>query len=293
LLDAETLRALERLTLASLDAVVTGVAGQRARAMLGSGHEFEDYRHYAPGDDLRRLDWHAYLRLGELLVRVGPEEGYVELDLLIDTSRSMGADPSGPSKLRYAKQVAAALGAIALLRADAVRAWALSDGGAAPDARFDTPEQLGLLEHALSRLDAGRVTDLPASVRSYRSAGATADLAVLISDALISAPSLAQALGELSTGAGATAFVHVLDRSDAAPAQRGPLVLRDRETGRRFELSLTPAVAAAYERRFERFRSAVREACERAGVRYIAAPTDEPVLELLSGSARLAGLVGV
>jgi uncharacterized protein (DUF58 family) len=297
LLDAATLRAIERLTLESLDAVIAGVAGPRASEMRGFGLEFADYRAYAPGDDLRQLDWHAYMRLRELLVKVGPLEGHLEVDLLIDVSRSMDSVLAGsvgarPSKLVHAQRVAAALGAVALLRADAVRTWGLSDGHAEPGARLGAPKMLALLERELSRLEPGRVTELAASLRSYRNAGAQADLSVMISDALVTASSLAEALRELGSGARASALVHVVDRGEAAPVPSGTVVLRDRETGRRLELSITRSMAAEYERRFERFCRAVEEACADAGVGYVRAPTDLAVLDLLSTSARSAGLVG-
>jgi len=291
LLDADTVRALERLSLVSLDAVVAGFAGQRAGRAGGTGLEFADYRPYAVGDDLRRIDWNVFVRLRELLVKLGPEEGHIEIDLLIDSSGSMGVGPQ--SKLRYARRVAAALGAVGLLRADAVRAWALSDGEAEPGARLDGRPMLALLEREIDRLGTGRATDLPASLHSYRGTGAAADLAVLLSDALVRPASLAQALDELASAAPSTALVHVIDGADAARPPGGAVVLRDRETGRRLELALTPSVSAAYEERFERFRSAVEGACADAGVRYVPAPTDASVLDLLSESARLAGLVRV
>lgn len=293
LLDADTVRALERLSLVSLDAVLAGVGGQRAADLRGSGLEFADYRHYTPSDDLRRLDWHVYLRLRELVVKVAPEEGHMEVDLLIDTSRSMDspAAPPRPSKLRYAQRVAAALGAIALLRYDTVRTWALADGAAEAGARLDAPNTLSLLERELGRLGTGRATDLPASLRSYRGAGASGDMRLMITDALVPTASLAEALGELGSGARAGALLHVVDRAESAPVACGLVVLRDRETGRRLELSLTQSVAAAYERRFEQFCHTVKDACGEAGVRYVRAPTDVAVLDLLSTSARLAGLV--
>jgi len=296
LLDAATIRALERLTLVSLDAVIAGVAGAPMSEMRGFGLEFADYRAYTPGDDLRRLDWQVYMRLREARVKVGPNEGHLELDLLLDTSRSMDSLPTGlanarPSKLRHAQRVAAALGAVALLRADAVRTWALIDGEAEPGARLHAPRMLARLEQALSWLEPGRRTELAASLRSYRNTGADADLAVMISDALIPGDSLLEALHELGSAARTSALVHVVEPAEAAPVARGDVVLRDRETGRRLELSLTEPVAAAYARRFERFRRQVEEACAGAGVRYLLAPTDISVLDLLSGTARLAGVI--
>lgn len=296
LLDATTVRALERLTLVSLNAVIAGVAGAPTGEMRGFGLEFGDYRAYTPGDDLRRLDWHVYLRLREARVKVGPHEGHLELDLLLDTSRSMDSLPAGLgnprlTKFQHAQRVAVALGAVALLRADAVRTWALHDGDAEPGARLHAPRMLARLEGELSRLEPAHRTELPTSLRSYRNAGADADLAVLISDALVPAASLAEAVHELGSSARASALVHVVEPAEAAALPRGTVVLRDRETGRRLKLSLTESVAAAYARRFERFCRTVEEACADAGVRYLLAPTDVAVLDLLSSTARLAGLV--
>jgi uncharacterized protein (DUF58 family) len=289
LLDGATVRVLEKLSLVSLDAIVAGVTGQRAGPTRGAGLEFVDYRPYAPGDDLRRIDWNVYRRLRELLVKVAPAEGHIEIDLLIDASRSM--DFGASNKLHHARQIAAALGTVGLLRADTVRAWVLSDGRAEPGGRLDAPGMLLLLDDELQRLPAGRGTDLPASLRSYRRLEALADLAILISDAMVPLDSLADALDELASAAHATGFVHVIDRAEVAPPALGPVELRDRETGQRLELTLTGAISTRYRERFERFCRAVEDACQAARVTYLRAPTDVPVLDLLSESARIAGLV--
>jgi uncharacterized protein (DUF58 family) len=240
---------------------------------------------------MRRIDWNVYVRLRELLVKVGPAEGNIDVGLLIDSSASM--DTGRPTKLRHALRVAAALGAIALLRGDAVRAWTLADGEAEAGAPLDGRPMLALLERELDGLRTGRATDLPASLRAYRRSGASADLAVLLSDGLVPTASLERAVDELASAAPSAALVHVIDGADAAPPPRGAVVLRDRETGRRLELVLNASVSSAYGERFERFRDAVERLCADGGVRYVRAPTDVSVLDLLSESARTAGLVRV
>jgi uncharacterized protein (DUF58 family) len=289
LLDGETVRVLKRLSLVSLDAIVAGVTGQRAGPAGGVGLEFADYRPYAPGDDMRWIDWNVYQRLREVLVKVAPAEGHIEIDLLIDSSRSM--DFGAPNKLGHARRIAAALGTVGLLRSDTVRAWSLSDGGAEAGGRVDAPGMLLILADEVQRLPAGRGTDLAASLRAYRRGAQPTDLTILISDAMVAPDQLAQSLAELSSAARATGFVHVIDNDEAAPRQRGPVELRDQETGQRVELTLTATVYARYQERFERFCRAVREACEAARVTYVRAPTDVSVLDLLSESARVAGLV--
>lgn len=289
LLDSDTVRALERLSLVSLDAIVAGFAGQRAGLAGAAGLEFADYRPYAPGDDLRRIDWNVYARLHEVLVKVAPEEGHIAVDVLIDASGSM--DYGRPNKLRHARSLAAALGTVALLRSDSVRAWVLSDGEAQAGGLLDAPRMLLPLAAEVERLPAGRGTDLPASVRAYRRVGPVSDLAILIGDAIMAPEELAEALQELGSAARSVAFVHVIDASEAAPPRRGALELRDRETGQRLSLTLTDSVSTAYREHFERFCRAVVEACRAAQVRYVRAPTDVSSLDVLADAARSAGLV--
>lgn len=291
LLDGHTVRALERLSLVYLDAIIAGVAGQRAGPTGGTGLEFADYRPYRPGDDLRRIDWNIYERLHELLVKVAPEEGHISLDVLIDSSRSM--DWGRPNKLRYARRLAAALGTVALLRADTVRAAVLSDGQAFSTGRLDAPRLLVPLAREIERLPAGRGTDLPASMREYRRSTPLGDLTVLITDALVPPDSLAEALEELASAVPSTGLVHVIDQSEEIPPLRGPVELRDRETGQRLELTVSGGATVSYEAAFDRFCQAVEDHCQAAGVRYVRAPTDVDVLDLLSEPARAAGLVRV
>ncbi len=74
---------------------------------------------YVPGDDLRSLDWNLYARLDKLIVKLFLEEEDLHFFTLIDASLSM--DFGQPTKLQYAKQLAAALGFVGLIRTDRVR----------------------------------------------------------------------------------------------------------------------------------------------------------------------------
>src|SRR5262249_55851651 len=80
---------------------------------------------YAVGDDLRFLDWNLYARLDRLFIRLFMEEEDLHVYILIDNSLSM--DFGTPSKLHYAKQIAAALGFIGLVNMDRVVLEAFND----------------------------------------------------------------------------------------------------------------------------------------------------------------------
>ena len=90
-------------------------SGRHASRQLGGAGEFVDYREYAPGEDLRRLDWKVFGRTGKTYVRLYQDETNLLCTLAIDASGSMrfeaptsDADCAG-SKLEYAQYLATAL----------------------------------------------------------------------------------------------------------------------------------------------------------------------------------------
>src|ERR1700687_814571 len=118
LLDPQFLARLEQLELVSRKIFLGRMKGERRSKRKGQSVEFADYRNYVVGDDLRFLDWNLYARLDKLFLRLFMEEEDLHVYLLVDNSLSM--DFGTPTKLHYAKQVAAALGFIGLVNLDRV-----------------------------------------------------------------------------------------------------------------------------------------------------------------------------
>lgn len=79
---------------------------------LGNALEFDQYRLYAPGDDVRQLDWHLYARSDELAVRVQTPETIFRVGVIVDASASMDycGNRSVCTKMRLASILAACLG---------------------------------------------------------------------------------------------------------------------------------------------------------------------------------------
>lgn len=285
LLDREDIQALERLSLESLDALVAGLVGQREGPGRSDGVEFAGYRRYTPGDDVRRIDWNIYERLRELHVRTSPQEATVWLSVLIDASRSMGAGER--DKLRYASRLAALLGAVALLHADAVEIHALSDGDSVLLGSFDSGGgELDALVDELERLPPGRTTDLAHSIRRSGRSGSEPEMMVLISDALVASDALAEALEELARAARAATLVHVVDPGGGVGDLGGSTLLLDSESGRRIDATITAEVQAQYAARYARWCERVREQCRAHGVGYVSAPSTIDPLAVLLGAAR-------
>src|SRR5215467_12914463 len=125
LLDAKFLHRLEQLELVSRKIFVGRMKGERLSKRKGQSVEFADYRNYVVGDDLRFLDWNLMARLDRLFIRLFLEEEDLHFYILIDNSLSM--DFGTPSKLHYAKQIAAALGFVGLVNLDRVVVEAFND----------------------------------------------------------------------------------------------------------------------------------------------------------------------
>ena len=93
---------------------VSGRSGELLGRGTGSSLEFQEYRQYQPGDDIRHLDWAAYARSDALMVRLYREEISPRTEILLDASRSMtSSDPlrplteRGPLKANVARQLTA------------------------------------------------------------------------------------------------------------------------------------------------------------------------------------------
>lgn len=108
--------------------VVDGLlAGKHRSTTKGGCCEFAQHRQYAPGDEIRQIDWQVYARNDRYFIRQFEEETNLHAVLALDTSGSMRFAHSTISKFEYAKRAAACLARLLLHQRDAVAAAVLSD----------------------------------------------------------------------------------------------------------------------------------------------------------------------
>ena len=118
LLDEEFLARCAKLVLFSRSITQGRMRGEKRSRRRGLSTEFADHKDYTPGDDLRHLDWNIFGRLEKLFIKLFEEEEERNVFLLLDASASMQIGE--PDKWRHSRQIAAALGAIALSAGDRV-----------------------------------------------------------------------------------------------------------------------------------------------------------------------------
>src|SRR5881296_600090 len=118
LLTADLLRRLEQLQLLAQRRAKSSAKGERRSRARGQSVEFADHRNYAAGDDFRYLDWNLYGRFERLFLKLYEEERELPVRIFLDASESMTFGE--PRKFDFARQIAAAVGYVALCGFDRI-----------------------------------------------------------------------------------------------------------------------------------------------------------------------------
>src|SRR5438128_9874571 len=118
-LDPATLSSISGLELVAKTVVDGFVAGLHRSPDFGFSQEFAEYRAYMPGDDLRHVDWNVYARTERAYLKRYKGETNCQVNVLLDTSRSMEYGSAKTTKLEYAQFLAASIVYLAHLQRDA------------------------------------------------------------------------------------------------------------------------------------------------------------------------------
>ncbi len=291
LFDEPTLRKLTQLTLVAARIRAGAIKGERRSSRRGSSVEFADYRAYAPGDDLRRLDWNIYARLERPFIKLFEEEEDLAVYILLDASRSMEWGEAGLDKFQYALRLAAGLGAVALAAGDRLAVAALRDGGVTGEfgpARGQAA--LPRLFRFLEGIEAAGQTNLEASLRQFFVTPRRAGLVILLSD-LLSAQGWEAGLRQALGRGHEAALLHILAPDELDPPLAGDLQLVDIESGHEQDVSLDGSLRSLYRQRARAWLQSTQAVCRKQGVRYRQLTTDLPWERALLLEMRRAGIV--
>lgn len=288
LLDPELMSQLERMELVTRKIFRGRMKGERRSKRKGQSVEFADFRNYVAGDDLRTLDWNLYARLDKLIVKLFLEEEDLHFFTLIDASPSMGF--GDPTKLQYAKQLAAALGFIGLIRSDRVVIESL---GQSIHQRGPVLRGRRSVRRMLEGLDAMEPTEdisLAEGVKRFCLRHHGKGIVVLISD-LMDKEGYEAALRYLVARRVDVYVMHVLSQEEIDPDVTGDLKLVDCEDHDIAEITVSAPLLARYKKTLDSFTRGAQEFCNRRGMSYLLAHNQLPVKDLMSNYLRRRGLL--
>jgi uncharacterized protein (DUF58 family) len=290
LLSPDFLRELEALRRRLVVRAASGSSGERRSRRRGSSAEFEDHRPYSPGDDPRRIDWAAFARTGEPVVKLFRAEEDAVVRLLVDASASMKFGE--PTKFEAARRFAAALGYMALAGAERAQLFGLREGRleARPSSRGRGG--MGRLLRELGALEAAGTGGLASAIDQTLRHAPRPGLLVVVSDFFDPGPVTAS-LARARAAGHALGLVQVAAAEEISPSLEGDLLLVDAETDHAVELSADADALNAYLRRFEGLSASLDAFARRHGATYVRMRSDEATLEPLRrfvlGAPRPAG----
>jgi len=288
LLDPEFMHKLEQLELVSRKIIMGRMKGERKSKRRGSSVEFAEHRNYSVGDDLRHIDWNVYGRLDKLFLKLFLEEEDLHVYTLLDTSLSM--DFGTPTKLHYAKQVAAALAFIGLVNHDRVilDTFASKLDKGIPSVRGRS--QMWRVIQYLERLGASGESDLKAAAREFAIRHAGKGVVVVISD-FLDKHGYEDALRYLLARNMDIYVIHLLSQEEVTPELVGDLRLVDVEDDEIAEITMSAPLLKRYKDNLNAFVGGLKEWCTKRGIMYIFTTNQYPFDKLIMNYLRERGLV--
>jgi uncharacterized protein (DUF58 family) len=278
---------LARLATMSLRArvIVEGAfAGMHHNPHAGTSIEFAEHKEYAPGDDLRHMDWKAVARVERYYIKRFEDETEMRTFLLVDASASMGYRRSGVSKLEYASYLAAALGYLLAQQGDPAGLILFDER-----TRQYLPPRTrgGHIRDLLLALEGAYAAGRTQPGRALAHAGELADrrsLVVLMTDLLDAPDDLTDRLRQLRSRGHDVALFHLLDPDEVElPVDAWDLTLFEGvEPEDARNLLVDPRdLAASFARESLALRERWRLACLEAHVEYRFVVTTTPPAEVL------------
>lgn len=280
LLDAQTLARLQGVKLRAR-AVMEGVlSGLHKSPHQGQSVEFAEHKEYAPGDELRHLDWKAYGKFDKYYVKRYEHETNLRAVMVVDASASMGYRSGALSKLDVATTLAGALCYLLVRQQDAAGIALMTNG------RFqDVPPRasaghLNVLLDALEHAQAHGGTNLISAADHLAEVLPRRSSVVVLSDFLDENQDALKRILALRQRKNDVAVFHLVDPAELTFPFDDPTLFLDMEGEGRIEVN-PREIKESYLEEFGAFLANVKTACAEADVDYELVRTDERLDEVL------------
>ena len=288
LVDRDFLERLERLTLHWQRSFNGLVGGHNISRFAGPGQEFLDHRNFHQGDDLRAVNWRAYMRFEKLFLKMFQVEPRVPVRLLLDVSSSMtaGVQEGELTKFDYARKIAAALVYIGLVRLDSILLQPFSARLLDPFLASGGRHRFQPAENYLRALRPGGKTNYFETARQYLSTYPQRGLTIVISDFLDDSDCL-DPLQYVADFGHELLLIQLWTEEDRQPTGIGEVELIDAESSIHVKITLDEHARRLYTTAFDGYAEQLRKMAMRNGGRYAGLSTQMPIEEAMFGPLRM------
>ena len=280
-LDPSVLAGLSNLELRARVVVEGFLSGLHKSPNRGFSVEFNDYRHYQRGDDMRHVDWKLYARSDKLYIKQYEDETNVRCVILLDTSASMAYSSGGISKLNYGITLASALSYFIMRQRDAVGLITFDDEirNYLP-AKCRQPHLMQILR-TLAQVESGKKTDVVQPLTNLASSLNKKSFVILISDMLDDEERIINTLQNLRGMGNDVITFQIMDDAELNFPFNEASEFIDMEDDESY-ITSPAAIRKAYLENLNEFLSYCRKQCQSSGVDYCLLNTAEPLDEALS-----------
>jgi uncharacterized protein (DUF58 family) len=195
-----------------------------------------------------------------------------------------------PSKLRFAQQLAAALGYIGLCRSDRIKIEPLSERPLPATTALRGKSNLWKLLQQIESLPNAPETALEPAIKKFCIRNPSKGIVVLLSD-LLDKNGYENALRALIARQYDVYVIQILSPEELDPELVGDLKLVDCEDGEFSEVSVSPRLLQQYRTTLQNFLSQIRQFCSRRGIVHLTCSTQQSVDQLVGTYLRSRGLV--
>ncbi|HYV57674.1 MAG TPA: DUF58 domain-containing protein [Candidatus Nitrosopolaris sp.] len=253
-----------------------------------SGIEIERHAAYAPGDDLRHLDWNVYGRLDQLVVRRFTAEREVLFHILVDGSASMGV-PARDRKFALACELANALAYVALSANDAVRLAVLPNAASRVYRQRASALRIG---QELTAATPGGALALDRALEEYALHHPQPGAAIVISDLMMEPAEVERGVRALRARRYEVVLLHVVGTGELDPVREfGHGTLQDVESSATHPVVLTRTALARYQALLRDHLAALATLAGRLDATYARLTTERSVAEFVTTDLARLGLV--
>jgi uncharacterized protein (DUF58 family) len=287
LLTNEALARLERMRLRPLRRLTSRSRGEHLSGRTGTSTEFCDYRDYAPGDDVRFVDWNIFARLNRPYLKLYHQEEEMHDVILVDASASMGFE----GKLDLAKKLAAAFGVMGLYGTERVSLHVLN--GAEPaEALAPTRGRSGMMRlfEAIEPIAAGGEVPLEAAIEGILRGHSGRGIAVILSD-FFTFGDLERPLNRLFSAGLEICGVQIMGPTEIDPETQGDLRFVDSESAGTLDISSAGDLLSIYQEHRREYEARLGMLCRRRCGRFLGVSAASPAEWVLFDLLRRKGWV--
>ena len=275
-LEPQALARVKNLSVVARGVVEGFISGLHSSPFKGFSVEFAEHRKYTAGDDPRHLDYRMLARTDRLYIKQYEEETNMRVQVLLDTSGSMGYSFDGKlTKLGYGSYLTAVLAYLMTRQQDSVGLTTFDTEIRLDMPARSSPRHFSEMMHRLEAITPGQQTDIAETLHKLANRFKRRCLIVLISDLYDEPEEVMRALHHFRHRRHEVILFHVFDKAEIDFPFRDLVAFHDLETNQRIQVDPS-YVREQYVAQMEEFIENYRRACAEAHIDYVLTDTSVP-----------------